>query len=202
MSDRNALDWPRHISRTPDEERNDCHKFETALLDAVKDIKQTMEKMEVDAYRLLTNTDHRKDRPNVPYANAPEPDDPGAVVQWTRNEQQYAIACDHWTDLRSNVREIGLYVEEKRMMDQRPVSTGEEEFANAQLPPENENASVVASQDGDEIDPYAVLGVREDASDGVIEKAARERLKETHPDSGGEAEEYARVKKARAMVME
>ncbi|MXR40384.1 DnaJ domain-containing protein [Halobaculum sp. WSA2] len=44
--------------------------------------------------------------------------------------------------------------------------------------------------------PYAVLGVEADADDTEIERAYRRRVKEAHPDRGGSAEEFQRVRAA------
>ena len=48
--------------------------------------------------------------------------------------------------------------------------------------------------------PYAVLGVDRSASDGALERAYRERLKETHPDLGGSTEEFRAVRAAYAAL--
>jgi len=50
---------------------------------------------------------------------------------------------------------------------------------------------------GDGMDsPFDVLGVDEDASEGEIERAYRERVKEAHPDQGGSAAEFQLVRAA------
>jgi membrane protease YdiL (CAAX protease family) len=46
------------------------------------------------------------------------------------------------------------------------------------------------------MDPFAVLGVDEDADRAEIKRAYRERLKEVHPDQGGSKEELERVRDA------
>ena len=48
--------------------------------------------------------------------------------------------------------------------------------------------------------PYAVLGIDPDASDGEIERAYRDRLKDTHPDLGGSAEAFREVRAAYAAL--
>lgn len=45
-------------------------------------------------------------------------------------------------------------------------------------------------------DPYAVLGVGRDADDAAIKRAHRGGVKRTHPDAGGDAEEFADVQRA------
>lgn len=44
--------------------------------------------------------------------------------------------------------------------------------------------------------PFEILAVETDASDEEIERAYRERIKETHPDHGGSLEEFQRVREA------
>jgi hypothetical protein len=44
--------------------------------------------------------------------------------------------------------------------------------------------------------PYAVLGVPENASDSVLRRAYRRKLRETHPDTGGEATQFRLVQLA------
>jgi len=44
--------------------------------------------------------------------------------------------------------------------------------------------------------PWAVLGVAEDATDDEIRRAFRRRVKQTHPDRGGDAGECAAVLRA------
>jgi hypothetical protein len=47
-----------------------------------------------------------------------------------------------------------------------------------------------------------VLGVDPDAPEAVVKAAARERLKDAHPDHGGSDAELQRVKQARDELLE
>lgn len=51
-----------------------------------------------------------------------------------------------------------------------------------------------------EFDPYKVLKVRKNATAAQIEKAFRKRCMETHTDRGGDAEEFAKVQRAAAVL--
>ncbi|MES1169491.1 MAG: DnaJ domain-containing protein, partial [Leifsonia sp.] len=44
--------------------------------------------------------------------------------------------------------------------------------------------------------PYAVLGIATDASSTELRRAYRRRLRETHPDTGGAAEQFDAVQRA------
>jgi curved DNA-binding protein CbpA len=47
-----------------------------------------------------------------------------------------------------------------------------------------------------------VLGVALDALENVVESAARARKAETHPDKGGDSEEFQRVVKAEEVILD
>jgi DnaJ-domain-containing protein 1 len=155
--------------------------------------------MAVDDWRLSTAAPHRKD--GLPYADS-SPDDPGAVVRWSVDNEQYCVACDQYTWLRDNIRAIGLYIDEKRKMAQRPIQTGQNEFATARLPSAGQD-DLVAVGPGDSAidDPAAVLEVDPDASEAVIRAAYSERVKKAHPDQGGSREEMERVRRAREQLL-
>lgn len=183
-----SIDWPAGFDRTPPEERTVNNRFDTSLRRSIDDLADELERVGVDDWRLSTGAEHQKRNPRYPYANA-SPDDPGAVLRWRMDGDQYAVACDRYSRLRDNVRTLYLYVREKRKMEQRPVVTGESEFANARLPPgDDERAHVVARQPAHE-----VLGIDPDAPEAVVKGAARSLKAEYHPDAGGNVEQFKRV---------
>ena len=47
-----------------------------------------------------------------------------------------------------------------------------------------------------EFDPYKILGVDKDSSEGDIKKAYKDRSKKLHPDAGGSDKDFADLKKA------
>lgn len=51
-------------------------------------------------------------------------------------------------------------------------------------------------------DPYATLGVKQDASAADVRRAYRRKAKATHPDSGGSAEAFAEVRKAHDVLID
>ena len=192
-----TLDWPRNWERTPARERSKNRNYEVELQDAIEDLEAELHRLGVDDWRLATDMDHQSRNPNYPYANQPEPDDPGVVVRWSMDGDQYAVACDAYSRVRDNLRTAGLYIREKRKMSTRPVTTGEAEFANARLP--SGEADAVAADPP----PHEVLDVEPDAPPETVREAYRERVQEVHPDKpSGDEERFKRVKRAREAMLD
>ena len=192
------LDWVGFAERTPADERERTHKFDVPTGRAIDEVERELERIGVGDWRLSTAAPHRQ-KDGRPYANA-NPDDPGVVVRWTMDGAQHAVACDHYTRLRDNIRAIGLYIREKRKMDNRPIKTGQSEFATARLPGKEayggrEDALAV------EPEPHEVLGVAPDAPDSVIKAATQEMKKKAHPDQGGSSEALQRVLSAEKKLL-
>lgn len=191
------LDWPAGFDRTPTAERTRNHSFQVTLSKAFSDLERELDRLDVNEYRYSMDAQQRQ-RDQRPYANA-RPDDPGFVLRWTMDGEQYAVACDRYSRLRDNVRTVGLYIREKRKMEGRPVVTGESEFANARLPPADEDV-VVAGTAGEP--PHEILEVSPDASPEVVRAAARRLSANLHPDIGGDRDEYIRVQKAKEAMLD
>lgn len=194
-----GIDWPAGWDRTPASERERNNRFEKTLRESIDDLEAELERVGVDHWRLNTAAQHQKRNPKYPYADA-NPDDPGAVVRWTMDGDQYAAACDAYSRLRDNIRSLYLYIQEKRKMENRPVVTGESEFANARLPPGDEEEAVVAGSS--RTPPHEVLQIQPDAPPKVVESAARARKAETHPDNGGSTEEFQEVVEAEEAMLD
>lgn len=192
------LDWPSGFERTDADDREPNRRIKVSLSQAFDEVEKELERLGVDDFRYSFDAQQRK-TDQRPYSRA-NPDDPGFVLRWKMDAANYAVACDAYSRLRDNVRAIGLYLQEKRKMEQRPVETGESEFANARLPPAGEDQSVVAAE---AVTPaHEVLGVDPDASDDEVQEAARERLIGAHPDHGGSAAELEEVRNARETMLD
>ena len=123
-----------------------------------------------------------------------DPDDPGFALRWSDDGDQFAVACDAYTRLRDNAREVYLWVNETRMRSQRAVVTGQSEFAAAQLPSGQETVAA-------EPPAHEVLGVDRNAPEAVVKGAARSLKAEKHPDRGGSEEEFKRVVNAEESLL-
>jgi len=195
----NALDWPTGFDRTDPADRERNNRYEASLRDSIDALEAELDRLSVDDWRLSTDASHQKRNPNYPYADA-TPEDPSAVVRWTMDGEQYAVACDAYSRLRDNVRTLYLYVREKRKMEQRPVETGESEFANARLPPGEESDEPVSAAASEP--PHELLGVPRDASPERVREAFRREVQRAHPDHGGSEAEFRRVKDAKEAMLD
>jgi hypothetical protein len=194
-----GIDWPSGFDRTDSRHRKRNSRFQASIADTTAAIETEMERLSPRSWRVSTGSGgaHTK-RSGLPKHSA-NPSDPGVVLRWEKDGQQFAVACDAYRQLRDNLRSVYLWVHETRMRGQRPVETGESEFAAARLPPAEEDAqdAVVAQQP-----PHEVLDVSPDASPEVVEAAYRAKLKDAHPDQGGTGEEVARVRQAKEAMLD
>ncbi|QKY18323.1 J domain-containing protein [Halorubrum sp. CBA1229] len=194
------LDWPAGFERTPESERERNRSFEATLGSTTSELATEMDRMGVDHWRGEIANAHTKSN-GLPLHNA-NPDDPGFVLRWTDDEEQFAVACDASPRLRDNVRYVLKWVNETRMRSQRPVKTGDSEFAAARLPPGDDAGDDIIASGSSETPAHEVLGVQPDAPESVIEAAVRQRKAETHPDSGGSREEFQRVVEAEEVMLD
>jgi len=192
-----GLDWPSGFERTDAAERAPNRRYDATLRESIDDLEAELDRLSVDDWRLSTAARHQKQNPKYPYADA-NPDDPSAVVRWTMDGDQFAVACDAYSRLRDNVRTLYLYIREKRKMEQRPVVTGESEFANARLPPADGEPDPVVAREP----PHEVLDVAPDADEAVVRAAARQLKKKHHPDAGGDEARFKQVVSAEQSMLE
>jgi hypothetical protein len=195
-----SLDWPAGFERTSPAERSANHNYDVTLARAFSDLETELDRLDVDEYRYSFDARQRK-TDQRPYSRA-SPDDPGFVLRWTMEGYQHAVACDRYSRLRDNVRTIGLYLREKRKMEQRPVETGESEFANARLPPADEDDDVIVAGNGAREPPHEILEVDPDADDDVVEAAFRAKVSDAHPDQGGSRDELQKLQTAREAMLD
>ena len=194
------LDWPAGFERTPAAERERNRSFEATLGATTKELATEMSRMDVDEWRGEIANAHTKSN-GLPLHNA-SPDDPGFVLRWVDDGEQFAVACDASPRLRDNVRTVLKWVHETRMRGQRPVETGGSEFAAARLPPGDDGDGDVVAGTATRQPAHEVLGVAPDAPANVVESAARARKAETHPDNGGDRDEFQRVVEAEEVMLD
>lgn len=188
--------WPDHVPRADSRERTT--KFDMSNGKIARRFLKEIERYDADEWEVYTGNRHTQSN-GLPLADA-NPDDPGFAVKWSRGGQTYAVGCDKWTDLFDNVREVTIWLKEERMSNNRPVETAAaDSFAHAALPAGEDSAH---DEEPDIDDPYAVLGIREDAPEYQVEAAFDAARENKHPDNGGSAEEFIRAKTAYEMILE
>ena len=190
------LDWPNWMDRTRPENRERNRSYSATLGSTTKDLATEMDRLDPDDWRASIGNQHTKNN-GLPRHNA-NPDDPGFVLRWRKDGEQFAVACDDSPRLRDNVRTVYLWVHETRMRNQRPVKTGEDEFAAARLPSGDSPDDAVVAREP----PHEVLDVARDADDAVVEAAARQLKKKHHPDAGGDREQFQRVVEAEESMLD
>ena len=191
-----SIDWPDAFPRTPPHEREPYSGgFQVTRSKAFGNILAELRGWDgVTDVQLESGAEHQKRNPNKPYANASF-DDPGVVVYFTKDGEQMAAACDRWDNPRDNAQDLYHYLHETRMQELRGTVTAESEYQKLRLPSGDEDAVAAAPP------AHMVLGVEPDASAKEIHDAWRERVKETHPDNGGTAEQVQRVHDAKEAML-
>lgn len=174
------LNWPDGIERTDPADRESCNRFEAGLRQTRSEIEDEFDRMGVDEWRIEEVSGSSGD--------------PGVVLRWRKDGDEYAAACDRWETKSANMREAYLWVNETRMREKRPVRTAADSFAAARLP----------SGDGPEavgVEDHIILGVPPGADDETIREAYRAKAKETHSDAGGNTEQMTRLNKAKERML-
>ncbi|WP_276257173.1 J domain-containing protein [Halomontanus rarus] len=191
-----GLEWPVTFERTdPRDRRSYPGGFQVTRSKAFQNVLDELAAWDgVTDVQLESGAEHQKRNPNKPYANATF-DDPGIVVHFTKDGEQMAAACDRWDNPRDNAQDLYHYLNETRMQEQRGTVTAESEYEKLRLP---------SADDAVAADPpaYAVLGVDPDADQSAIRAAYRERVMETHPDRGGDEDEFMCVERAKETLLE
>ncbi len=188
------LDWPAGWERTSAGQREKNRSFEASIATTTDELATEMDRMDVDHWRGSIGNQHTKSN-GLPLHNA-SPDDPGFVLRWTDDGEEFAVACDHYSRLRDNLRTVYLWVHETRMRSQRPVTTGDAEFAAARLPSGDGDDPVAAAPPAHEI-----LEVTPDADDAVVKAAFRQKAKSAHPDQGGDPAQWQRLTDAKEQML-
>lgn len=189
------IDWPAGFDRTPEEKRARNRMFKASIADTTEDLETELHRLDPDDWRAEIGNSHTKSN-GLPLHNA-NPYDPGFVLRWRKDGEEFAVACDAYTRLRDNLRAVYLWIHETRMRNQRPVVTGEDEFAAARLPPGEDEATTIAAREN----PHEVLEVAPDAHPDVVKAAAKRRKAQTHPDAGGDPEQFQQVVKAEEAML-
>ena len=189
-----TLEWPAGFERTPADKREPYpHGFRVSRSRAFDNILEELRTVGARNVRVETAAPHTASEPHRPYANH-QPDDPGVVVYFDREGQQFAVPCDQWDNLRDNAQAIAKYLNAKRALERYGVSTIESEFRTQALPSADD--TTLASEA-----PHDVLEVAPDADPEIVCAAARAKKKECHPDAGGSRAAFQRIVEAEEAML-
>ena len=105
-------------------------------------------------------------------------------VIFDRNGKRYIKTCSLWENSLDNLRAIGLSIEEfSNLLDQT--------FIGIEATPDNLVLKIGFSDTW-----WEILGVKKDAQEKEIKNAYKSLARVHHPDSGGDAEQFQKIRKA------
>ncbi len=183
MIDAWPLQWPISQPRTPRDKRADG-RFQLTMVRSLGEITRGLHMM--GARDVVISSDCPVKRDGLPYANAPEPADPGVAVYFTRKGRPFVLACDQYRKLVWNVRAIAVTLEALRTIERHGSSRMmEQAFTGfAALPAAEEHRPW-----------WVVLGVTT-RTVTVARAAYLELCKIHHPDVGGDAKRMSEINRA------
>lgn len=191
IADRYPLTWPAGQPRSP--YRTDS-AFKVDFARSRDELLASLKLLGARDVILSTNVAVRLD--GLPYANMPEPQDPGVAVYFDRrvggpgvdSSRPFVIACDSYRKVRWNLRAILATVDALRTIQRHgATSMLEQAFTGfATLPAAGR------------VTPWwEVLGVPVTASADDIRGAHRELALLHHPDRGGDSTRMSEINAAR-----
>ena len=114
----------------------------------------------------------------IPYASKKEPDDPGVAVYFDRKGKPICLACDQYSRVWENAYAIAKTIEAMRAIDRWGVSDMLDRMFTGFM--------AITDDAGKSL--FSILGISPDASKEEITAAYRRKMKEVHPDLGGDPE--------------
>ena len=112
MTEAYPLQWPSHRPRTQRRQRS---RFGVSFARARTELFNELRLMGARLAVLSTNFALRRD--GLPYANLPEPNDPGVAIYFEWKGRQMVFSCDRWDKVRDNARAISYTISALRGLD-------------------------------------------------------------------------------------
>lgn len=193
MAEKFPLEWPVGQPRTS-EWRRTKSKYRITREKATRELLASVKLLGTlrGSVVLSSNVQYRRD--GLPYANSPEPSDPGVALYWTDGDMQpRVIACDTHKKVHENVRAIGLAIDGLRMI-KRSGATQIIERAFSGF------AALPASTERKKRTWREVLGFSLIADRGWLRAQLADRYRSlargAHPDTGGSHEAFVELNTA------
>ena len=191
MAESYPLSWPEGWQRTPDHRRTTGNRFNTTFERARAELLKELRLLGAGSVVISSWLPLRRD--GLPYADQARRrlDDPGVAVYFLLRKRQMVMARDAYTNVHDNLRSIGLGIAHLRGMERhgggQMMERAFEGFAQLAAP--------------DKFDAWAVLGLRPGATKDEISAKFRDLSKRHHPDMGGDAGEFTKIERARAVAL-
>jgi hypothetical protein len=186
MTQAYPLQWPSGWPRTKPEKRAPSRFEPRGLHEEAQFILWELERLGARLPVVSTDVELRND--GLPKARQPRLKDPGVAVYFELNGRQQCIPCDRWPTVQENARAIWKSIEALRGLER----WGAKSFVDAAF----SGFQALPAPNGAADNWWEVLGVRPDANSDEVKAAWRRRVRETHPDQGGDPDEFARVQAA------
>lgn len=176
------LQWPAGYPRTKYPEIN--RMFEALFGRERDEIVSQLRKMGATDIIISTNIPIKGN--GLPYATYSKIDDHGVAVYFKLDKEASVLCCDKWSKIEWNMRAIVKTIDAMRGLDRWGVSEIlKRVFTGFKALPEETNGAW-----------WVILGVAKDATPAQIKKAYYAKAHDTHPDKGGDADEFAKVNRA------
>jgi len=192
---RYPLTWPFGWARSTSRNRSEFGNH--SIADCIDEIIRQLNLLRASEIVISTNLKVRGD--GLPYSTQRQPDDPGVAVYFKLRRfvaarvvyDDRVLACDKWGKVEDNLWAVAKHIDALRGQQRWGVGNVEQAFAGYQaLPPAA----------GPE--PWwTVLGIERGAGLAEIRVAYRAKVKEAHPDAGGNADAFNRVQQAYEAAM-
>lgn len=184
MSSVYPLLWPSQWQRTPLPQRRRAN-FSTSGPDGLWHLEDQVRMM--GGRNLIVSTNLRVARyTDRPVWSGKAPTDPGVAVYFDLAGEEVCFPCDCWDRVADNLRAIGKTVEALRGIER----WGAQDMVRAAF------TGFAALPDGTGSAWWDVLSIARDSTPTEIDAAYRVAIKASHPDTGGDAEQFHNVQEA------
>lgn len=176
------LSWPVGWKRTDPYRRKNSQFAAHSLATARDYVLEELRMLKGREVVISTNVELRRD--GLPRSGQKQPKDPGVAVYFRLSDQPRVLACDRWSMVEDNLWAIGKHIEAIRGQERWGVGTIDQAFMGYDALPAPKTTW------------WEILGVDQHATSDEIRAAYYRRAKETHPDAGGNSDEFRRVQEA------